>query len=260
MKEEQWFVTSLDRGLSVIRAFGPGARSLKLSQVATSANISRAAARRFLKTLEALGYVGMQDDRYYLRAKVMELGYSYLSTMEFQDLAGPYLTDLARLSEGSSCVGIMDNQEIVFVARAVTEQRIRLVGSIGMRFPAYAVSLGRAILAHLSEEELSRYIAKVKFDRLTDFTISNEAQLRAVLESERERGWYGCKDETKVGVTAIAVPIFDARGKVKAAVNLNVSPRIADPAEVADKYLSVLQDTAKQLTNALVMDLIPVSV
>ncbi|MDB5597507.1 MAG: transcriptional regulator, IclR family [Hyphomicrobiales bacterium] len=233
---------------------------MKLSQVATAANISRAAARRFLKTLEVLGYVGLLDDRYYLRAKVLELGFAYLSSMDFQELANPYLSEVARQCEGSSCVGVMDGGEIVFVARAMTEQRIRLVGSIGLRHPAYAVSLGRAILANLPDEEISNYMAKVKFDPLTDFTITNSEQLRSVLESERRRGWYGCKDETKVGVTAIAVPIFDAKGKVKAAVNLNVSPRIVDPVHVAEKYLPILNETAKQLSKALDMDLVPVSV
>ncbi|MYZ47576.1 IclR family transcriptional regulator domain-containing protein [Propylenella binzhouense] len=259
-ESESWFVTSFARGLSVLRAFGPHTPQLKLSEVAKSANMSRAAARRFLKTLEALGYVGSQNDRFYLRAKVLELGFAYLSSMDFQELAKPYLDEIARQAGGSSCISVLDDGEVVFVARAVAEQRIRLVANIGSRYPAYAVSMGRAILANLPPAELDRYCARVRFKPLTEYTISSVDQLRTVLAAERARGWYGCKDETRIGVTAIAVPIFDEQGQARAAVNLNLSGQFSDPEQVADLYLASLRDCAAHLSRALTLNLIPVSV
>jgi IclR family transcriptional regulator, pca regulon regulatory protein len=76
------FVQSLDRGLAVIRAFGPGRERLSLSDVARETGLTRAAARRFLLTLVKLGYVRSDGREFSLRPRVLELGYAWKSSSQ----------------------------------------------------------------------------------------------------------------------------------------------------------------------------------
>src|SRR5215467_14516414 len=143
------FVQSLERGLAVIRAFGPDRTRLTLSEVAREAGLTRAAARRFLLTLVELGYVRSDGREFSLRPRVLELGYAYLSGLTLPDVAGPHLEELvARLHESSS-ISILDGQHVVYVARVPTKRIMTVAISVGTRFPAYATSMGRVLLAAL---------------------------------------------------------------------------------------------------------------
>src|ERR1700722_5693291 len=88
------FVQSLERGLSVIRAFDADHPNLTLSEVAASTGLSRAAARRFLRTLVQLGYMRIDGSRFALRPKILELGYAYLSSLTLPEVAMPHLEQL----------------------------------------------------------------------------------------------------------------------------------------------------------------------
>src|SRR5271167_2148793 len=79
--ETSEFVQSLERGLSVIRAFDADHTKLTLSEVAAATGLSRAAARRFLHTLVHLGYMHNNNGRFSLRPRILELGYAYLSSL-----------------------------------------------------------------------------------------------------------------------------------------------------------------------------------
>src|SRR5271155_5109197 len=144
------FVHSLDRGLAVIRAFGPDRERLSLSEVARATGLTRAAARRFLLTLVKLGYVRNDGREFSLRPRVLELGYAYLSGLALPEVAAPHLEELvARLHESSS-ISVLDGHQIVYVARVPTKRIMTVAISVGTRFPAYATSMGRGLLAALT--------------------------------------------------------------------------------------------------------------
>src|SRR5580693_2667682 len=176
------FVQSLDRGLAVIRAFGPDRERLSLSEVARATHLTRAAARRFLLTLVSLGYVRNDGREFSLRPRVLELGYSYLSGLALPKLAAPHLEELvARLHESSS-ISVLDGHQIVYVVRVPTKRIMTVAISVGTRFPAYATSMGRVLLAALSDDELDRYLAEAApFEALTAQTVTDPARLRDTL-------------------------------------------------------------------------------
>ena len=172
------FVQSLDRGLAVIRAFGPDRERLSLSEVAKATGLTRAAARRFLLTLVKLGYVRNDGREFSLRPRVLELGYAYLSGLALPEVAAPHLEELvARLHESSS-ISVLDGHQIVYVARVPTKRIMTVAISVGTRFPAYATSMGRVLLAALTDDELDRYLAEATFERLTARTVTNPDRLR----------------------------------------------------------------------------------
>ncbi len=141
------FVQSLDRGLAVIRAFGPGRERLSLSDVARETGLTRAAARRFLLTLVKLGYVRSDGREFSLRPRVLELGYAYLSGLAMPEIASPHLEELVARVRESSSISVLDGHHIVYVARVPTKRIMTVAISVGTRFPAYATSMGRVLMA-----------------------------------------------------------------------------------------------------------------
>ncbi|MGH3517809.1 MAG: IclR family transcriptional regulator [Haloechinothrix sp.] len=215
------YVQSLERGLAVIRAFSAGAAELTLSDVAKSTGLTRAAARRFLLTLADLGYVRTDGKYFSLTARVLELGYAFLSSMTLPEVAQPHLERLSAEVHESSSVSVLEGEDVVYVARFAVSRIMTVSINVGTRFPAYATSMGHVLLAGLDEASLSAYLASVRLGRLTSHTITSADQLRSELDTVREQGWALVDQELEEGLRSVAAPIRDRSGTVIAAVNVS---------------------------------------
>jgi IclR family pca regulon transcriptional regulator len=215
------FVQSLERGLTVIRAFDAENPELTLSDVARITGLTRAAARRFLITLVQLGYMRTDGRLFALRPKVLELGFSYLSSLGLPDVAGPHLEKLAAEVHESCSVSVLDGPDIVYVARVPTKRIMKVMIDIGTRFPAHAASMGRVMLSGQDEAWLDEYLRTTALTALTERTITDPAELKAELARIREQGWAIVDEELERGLRSVAAPIHDAKGKVMAAVNIS---------------------------------------
>jgi IclR family transcriptional regulator, pca regulon regulatory protein len=215
------FVQSLERGLAVICAFDRTHAELTLSEVAATTGVSRATARRFLLTLCRLGYV-RSDGRYFaLTPRVLELGYAYLSGLTLAEVAEPHLETLVALVNESSSVSVLDGGDVVYVARVPVSRIMAVAISVGTRFPAYATSMGRVLLAGLSEVDLDGYLGTARLDRLTGRTVTSAASLRAELTKVRSQGFALVDQELEEGLRSIAAPVRDRSGTVVAALNIS---------------------------------------
>ena len=220
-REGAEFVRSLERGLAVIRAFDAAHPSLTLSEVATRTRITRAAARRFLLTLQELGYVRTDGRRFSLTARVLELGYAYLSSLTLPEVAEPHLEALVAQVNESSSMSVLDGTDIVYVARVPVRRIMTVSISVGTRFPAYATSMGRVLLAGLSDDALEEYLSSLRPRQLTSRTITSPETLRAELARVRAQGWALVNQELEEGLRAVAAPVRDPEGRVVAAVNIS---------------------------------------
>ena len=215
------FVQSLERGLAVIRAFDATHAELTLSEVAAATGVTRAAARRFLLTLAELGYVRSDGKFFSLTARVLELGYAYLSSLSLPEVAESHLEALVAEVNESSSVSVLDGMDVVYVARVPVSRIMTVAISVGTRFPAYATSMGRVLLAGLPADDLEAYLAKVRLERLTSRTVTSIAALRGELAKVRSQGYALVNQELEEGLRAIAAPIRDRDGQVVAAVNVS---------------------------------------
>jgi IclR family transcriptional regulator, pca regulon regulatory protein len=215
------FVQSLERGLAVICAFDREHSELTLSEVAASTGVTRATARRFLLTLARLGYV-RTDGRYFsLTPRVLELGYAYLSSMSLPEVAEPHLEALVAEVNESSSVSVLDGDDVVYIARVPVSRIMTVAINVGTRFPAYATSMGRVLLAGLSEADLDAYLTKVNVEKLTGRTVGTPAALRAEVVKVRSQGFSLVDQELEEGLRAVAAPIRDRAGRVVASVNIS---------------------------------------
>jgi IclR family transcriptional regulator, pca regulon regulatory protein len=238
------YVRSLDRGLAVICCFSAEGPRLTLSEVARQTGLSRAAARRSLITLQALGYVGSDGRQFYLTPRVLTLGYAYLSSLSLADVAQSHLTDLANEVHESCSASVLDGLDIVYVARAATKRIMTISLSVGTRLPAYATSMGRVLLAALSEGELDAYLDTATLTPLTDRTIVDQDRLYAEVEKTRNRGWCLVDQELEDGVRSIAVPVRDSVGRVVAAVNTSAHATRVPLSTLQKSFLPKLRDCA----------------
>ena len=215
------FVQSLQRGLEVIRAFDADAPELTLSDVARRTGLSRAAARRFLLTLAELGYVRSDGRHFSLSPRVLELGYAYLSSLPLTDVAEPHLERLVTEVHESSSVSVLDGEDIVYVARVPMSRIMTVSINVGTRFPAYATSMGRVLLAGLHADALDAYLAAVPLRSLSPRTVTSADALRRELAKVRRQGWALVDQELEQGVRSVAAPIRDRGGETVAAMNLS---------------------------------------
>jgi IclR family pca regulon transcriptional regulator len=248
---EREFVASLARGLAVVRAFSKDAREMTLSEVAHKTGLTRAAARRFLLTLEALGYVASDGRRFRLTPKVLDLGFSYLSSMDLWDVAMPYMEEVSATIHESCSASVLEGCDIVYVARVPTKRIMSVALSIGARLPAITTSMGRVLLAQLDDDALHQHLGSCPVRRHTEHTVTDLAALRDILRAVRQQGWCLVDQELEEGLIAIAVPVRNKRGRVLAAMNVSTHASRMTGEEVIASYLPILEQTARRMASAL---------
>ena len=237
------FVQSLQRGLAVIRAFDAENPALTLSEVARATGLARAAARRFLLTLVDLGYMRVEDRRFTLTPRVLELGHAYLSSLTLPDIALPYMRDFVAAIRESSSLCVLDEDQIVYVARVPANRIMSVSISVGTRFPAFATSLGRVLLAGQTDEWLADYLADADLTPMTARTVTNPKLLLAEIKRVRRQGWAMVDQELEEGIRSLAAPIH-AGGSVSAAINVSVHASRWSLEAVRERLLPRLLTTA----------------
>lgn len=246
------FVQSFARGLSVIRSFSASARSQTLAEVARATGLPRATTRRLLHTLQHLGYVRALDGRFELTPKVLDIGYSYLSSLGMASIAVPYLEELrARLNESSS-IAVLDDTDVLYVARVPGERIMTVSIGVGSRFPAFQTSLGRVLLAELDDADIIDRFERSDRTRTTPHTVTTAADLLEAVAAVRAQGWALLDQELEVGVRSVAAPLRQ-RDLVVAAVNVSTSAGRTALDELSATVLPALLETADAISTALGM-------
>ena len=189
-RQDDLFVRSLAKGLQVIEAFGEEKSSHTLSDIAKSTGLTRATARRLLHTLVRLGYAELEDRRFSLSPRVLNLGYSYLTSLGLWNLAEPFMEDLVSAVNESCSASVLDGFDVVYVARVPTRARIMSITlNIGTRLPSHATSMGRVLLAGLPENQLESVLADLPLEAYTDHTVTDRDELRERTGEVRRQGW-----------------------------------------------------------------------
>ena len=242
------FMTSLARGLAVVRAFSDQRRTLTIAQISQKTGIPRAAVRRCLHTLRQLGYAGAEMNNFSLKPKILTLGYSYLSSTPLTVSAQPYLNSISSTLHESCSLAVLDDDEILYVARAATSRVMSVALNTGSRLPAYCTSLGRVMLAHLPDHELKRYLETVKLRAYTDRTVVSAKRLKEILLEVRAAGFAIIDEELEVGLRSIAVPVRGASGNVVAALNVGVQSIRVSKRQMEEDILPVLLKGSEELS------------
>jgi IclR family transcriptional regulator, pca regulon regulatory protein len=241
------FMTSLARGLSVIRAFDGRHPNLTIAEVAKITGLSRAAARRCLYTLARLDYAGSDGRTFFLRPKILALGYAYLSSAPFAATIEPVLERVSETLHESASAGVLDEDEVVYVARVATKRIISEALNVGSRLPAHCTSMGRVLLAQLPMAALDAYLGRAELKPFTARTITSRDELRRIIDQVRHRGYALVDQELEIGLRSIAVPIRNAAGVVVAAMNVGAQAARVSRRDMEGRFLPVLRAAADEV-------------
>ncbi|MDQ0390518.1 IclR family transcriptional regulator domain-containing protein [Labrys monachus] len=247
------YVNSLARGLEVIKVFTRRTPKMTLSEVAQATGMTRATVRRFLLTLVREGYVDTNGKHFNLRPKILELGFSALSSMDIWDVAQPIMNELSEKLQESCFAAVLDHDSVIYVARATSNRRVNVGINIGSRVPAHCVSTGRVLLAALPPDLLHHYLDEMTLTKFTPNTITSKVQLRGLIDEVRLQGWSIVDQELEVGLRSLSVPVRDGQGKIVAALNVCCPSMRITPEEMRTRVLAETQAASNQITRALQM-------
>jgi len=241
------FIHSLEKGLAVINSFSEDRSTQTASEVAERVGVSRSTARRILLTLHKLGYANRVGGEFELTAKVLDLGYSFLSSLRVAAVAQEPLQRLVDELGETSSMSVLDGTGIVCVARFPTTQIMTTALRLGSRLPAYPTAMGRVLLADLADDAIEAYFSGVELKRFTPHTITDRSTLRAAIEQVRVDGFAVVDQELEIGVRSVAAPIINHRGDVVAAANVSCPAVRVSLSELKSEFLPKLLATVEEI-------------
>ncbi|MGA7538449.1 MAG: IclR family transcriptional regulator C-terminal domain-containing protein [Steroidobacteraceae bacterium] len=245
------YMTSLARGLHVIRAFSGVDRRLTIADVSRATGLTRAVARRCLYTLRELGYADTDGRTYRLQPRILNLGYAYLSTAPIPLAAQPMLEELSEQLGEATSVAVLDDGAVVCVARAATRRIMAVTLSVGSRLPAYCTALGRVLLAGLPAPQAAQELAQFELVAHTRFTVTSRRRLEEILTQARADGFAINDQELEIGLRSIAVPVRNVIGATVAAMNVSIQASRISRRELLEKELPALKVAAERLGSQL---------
>ena len=245
------YVSSLARGLEVLRAFNRTRRKMTLSEVAAETKNTRAGARRILLTLVHEGYAVAEGKLFDLTPKVLELGHSVLSSKGSWDIARPFIDHLSEELRESCSAAVLDKFDVVYVSGAQYHRILSVGIAVGARFPAHSTATGRVLLAALPSEKWEAMLQNIPLTRITERTVTSRSEFRRILEMVRDKGWALVDQEMEIGLIAIAVPLRNSVGGLVGAINVSVPTVRTTAAEMESHVLPRLQRTAASISEAL---------
>jgi IclR family pca regulon transcriptional regulator len=251
--DDQEFIQSLAKGLAVIEAFSERDPTMTLSEVARKTHLTPGSARRVLRTLQQLGYASAEGNRFRLMPRVLQLGFSYLSSLPFAALAQPRLMELNGEIDGSCSISVLDGTDVVYVARATSKALSRDYMSVGTRYPAHATSPGKLLLAALSDREVTERYRGKRIEAPTPNTINSVDRLLAELAEVRQRGWAMNDQETMMGHRSIAVPLMTGSGPLVAALGVGCDVARVSVEQMVEDFLPKLRRAATAIEKLMVI-------
>lgn len=245
------FIASLAKGLQVIECFGAETPRLTITDVAKRTGLDRATARRCLLTLHHQGYADYDGKFFTPTPNILRLGMGALAALPLPQIVQPWLDQLSEQIGQSTSVSILDDTEIVYIARAA-QRRVMSIGLMpGSRLPAHCTSMGRVLLAALDEEDARGRLARSDLTPRTPSSLTDSEDIMTRLSDARDQGFAIIDQEVEIGLRSIAVPIHNSRGAVIAALNTGVSAVQDHPEDLRGLYLAPLTKCQASLRRLL---------
>ncbi|WP_233885399.1 IclR family transcriptional regulator domain-containing protein [Paraburkholderia flagellata] len=246
------WIAGLEKGLAILEAFDSEHARMTPTQAAERTGLSRTAARRYLLTLESLGYVYTDGRLYGLTPRVLRVGWSYFDSARLPRTVKPYLQQLSATLNESAYVSVLDGWELVVIARNGVSRVMTTGFVLGARVPAPLISPGVVLLAHEADQEaVSAWLDTVELSPFTPHTITSGARLREKIVRARVDGYALIEQQLQVGVRGIAVPLRNRNGEVVAALSTNMPMGDESPEAALQRVLPHLQESALAMLNVL---------
>jgi len=241
------------RGLHVLEAVAAARRPLGISEIARAIGITRSAAFRLVYTLRNVGFLESDATAKTARlgARVLNIGFAYLASMDIIEVARPFLEELRDRTNVSSHLAIRDGKELLYLCCIQTRSSFLSTINVGARLPSYSTPMGWVLLADLPNGELRTLFRGEKFRALTEFTPKSVAELTKRTINASTSGFMVSRGIVEPGGSSIAAPIFDSSGRAVAAIDIAGPDSAFDLKQIGSRYLREVLSTARQISARL---------
>lgn len=243
-----YWVKSVEKTFSVLLAFSADEPRLTITRAAAKADLSRAAARRFLLTLVDLGYLRMDGSHFELTPRCLDIGASFLANLSLPQIAEPHLKELAVNLNETASLCVLDGAEIVYLARVAAPRLLSVSVNVGTRFPAWATSMGRVLLAGLPERAREEFFASLSLQPFTHHSVSSIDRLRAEVDRAGAQGFSMVSQELDDGLRGVAVPVRRGNDLI-AAINVSLQTHRVPEDEIARTVVPQLVQAAQSIAD-----------
>jgi len=252
MPRREETVASFRNGIALLRSFGPDSRRQTITEAGARTGVSRAAARRLLRTLCEAGLARTDGKHFELTPAVLEIGQNFLSGMTEIDIIRGVLGDYARQTGGSVSAAMLVGTEVIYIARQPSPgQQLPTALGAGMRRPAHATAIGHVLLASLGERELARYFETAELAAYTPRTITNRRDLRTRLAAVRAQGYAMLDEELALGQRSIAVAVPPNAAGTRIGIASGSATQARSLAELTGTLLPALRQAAGVIAMAV---------
>jgi DNA-binding IclR family transcriptional regulator len=208
----------LARVFAILEAFSTGEPELSLAELTVRTKIPKPSAYRITKEMAEHGLLERSPAGFRLGIRLWELGELVSGQRELRDAALPYLEEVYEHTHEVVNLGVLNGTDVLYYAKIVGHKGMVLPTRVGGRWPAHASALGKAMLAFGPQHVLRRLLAS-GLPRLTPYTITDPRRLLRQLEEVRREGIAFEYEESALGVTCLAAPIF-TEGQLTAALSV----------------------------------------
>ena len=250
LQAHEW-IAGLEKGLAVIEAFNADHPRMTATEVGRRCDMTRTAARRYLKTLTHLGYTATDGKLYWLMPRTLRIGHAFIESARLPKLVQPLLQRITNGTDEVAYLGVVDGDDTIFLARSGSSRHTSAGYWPGTRVPAQITAAGMAILASWPEHELEAWLEGRELPAFTSHTLANTKRLRTVLKECRRQGWALSEQQLELNYRGIAVPLLDRHNVAHGAISITMPINREETDHALLWVLPVMQEVAKSLRSLL---------
>ncbi len=250
LDKRDW-IAGLEKGHAVIECFDDANPRMTPSQAGERCGMTRTAARRYLLTLQNLGYVASDGKLFWLTPRVLRLGQSYLESARLPRIVQPFLQRITAGTQEIAYVSVLDGDESVYIARNGSNRSMNTGFVLGARVPAQVTAAGMLMLSMGAPAELEAWLANVTLKPYTSHTITDKERLRIEFARIRAHGWAMSEQQLELNYRGIAVPLLDRHGDLVGGLNVSMPMGHESSEDAVRRVLPVLQETARAMRNMI---------
>lgn len=241
---------TVDRALQLLEILAEHPQGLPCKELEILLELNKVTVHRLVTTLENRGFVEKIGSNYHVGLKMVELSSIKLNSIELKTEAAPYLRELVNILKQPVQLAILEGNEAIFIEKIQSVNSLRMYSQIGRRIPLYCSGVGKVLMLQDTDQEILEKLSTQTFSKFTSTTLEGPDQVLEEVKEARIKGYAIDNEEHEEGIFCMAVPIYDYRRKIIAAISTAGQSRefiLCPPEEI----ITLMKKTASEISKRL---------
>lgn len=252
MTQPKKLINSVDRAMKIIHLFDEQKPEWKLSEISRELDLHKSTVHGLLRTLAHHGYIEQnpETEKYRLGLRFLEKSTYVLNHLDLRGIAAPHLKEIAKQYGESTHLALLDEGEAIYIDKVEGASAISMYSRIGKRAPLYCTAVGKVLISEKDHPTVSEYAAQQSYKVHTVNTISSKEEFIQEISKVTAQGYALDNEELEIGLRCAAVPIYNNRGELIAAMSIS-GPSSRLTGEQLDRVIADLKSHAASISSKL---------